>query len=95
VNPLVVIPSILKAPLEYAVTVAVLTVVLAFTEAGDMAIKHLFPKGLMTESVGELVGMCALKFLLSVIAVYLLFVKTRILGLLYLSKKNELGWIGR
>jgi hypothetical protein len=95
VNPLAVIPSIMKVPLEYTVTVIVLASVLLITQVGDIGLKLLFPKGLMTESIGELVGMFGLKFLLSLIAVYLLIVKTRILGLLYLCKKDVLGWIGR
>lgn len=95
VNPLAIIPSILKVPLEYIVTVIILATVFIFTKLGDILLLFLFPKGLMTQSVGELVCMFALKFIWGLIGLYLLTVNTRILGLLYLCKKDKLGWLGR
>lgn len=96
VNPLVIIPSILKVPLEYIVTVVILAAVLIFSKVGDILLDHvLFPKGFMTESMPELLAMIGLKFLWSLVGVYLLIVNTRILGMLYLSKKDKLNWLGR
>jgi hypothetical protein len=94
VNPLVIIPSILKVPLEYLVVVAVLVGMLVFTQVGDILMKYLFPRGMMTESIPELLAMFGMKFLWSLVGVYLLIVKTRVLGLLYWCKKGKLGWIG-
>lgn len=95
VNPLVIIPSILKVPLEYIVTVAILAAVVVFTKVGDILMIVLFPKGMLTQSIGELIAMFAVKFVWGLISLYLLTVNTRILGLLYLCKKDKLGWLGR
>jgi hypothetical protein len=95
VNPLIIIPSILKVPLEYLVTVVILAGVLIFTKVGDILVAAAFPKGMMTNSIPELIAMFAVKFIWSLIGLYLLAVNTRILGLLYLSKKDKLGWLGR
>lgn len=95
VNPLAVIPSVLKVPLEYLVTVVILASVLIFTKVGDIVVALMFPKGMLTQSVGELVAMFAVKFMWGFIGLYLLTVNTRILGLLYLCKKDKLGWLGR
>jgi hypothetical protein len=95
VNPLVIIPSILKVPLEYIVTVVILASVLIFTKVGDIVLTLAFPKGMLTQSVGELVAMFAVKFVWGFIGLYLLTVNTRILGLLYLTNKDKLNWLGR
>jgi len=95
VNPLVVIPSILKVPLEYIVTVVILASVLIFTKVGDIVLALAFPKGMLTQSVGELIAMFAVKFVWGFIGLYLLTVNTRILGLLYLTNKDKLNWLGR
>lgn len=95
VNPLAVIPSILKVPLEYVVTVVILAGVLLFTRAGDLLVTLIFPKGLLTQSIPELLEMFGIKFFWSLVDIYLLAVNTRILGLLYLCNKDKLGWIGR
>jgi hypothetical protein len=95
VNPLVILPSILKVPAEYIVTVVILAAVLIFTKIGDIVLAAAFPKGLMTQSIPELLAMFGLKFLWSLVSLYLLTVNTRILGLLYLCKKDKLAWLGR
>lgn len=95
VNPLAVIPSILKVPIEYAVTVIILAAVMLFTRAGDSLVAYMFPKGMMTQSIPELLEMFGVKFFWSLVDIYLLAVNTRILGLLYLCNKDKLGWIGQ
>lgn len=95
VNPLAVIPSILKVPLEYVVTVVILVAVLIISRVGDIVLELAFPKGLMTDSIPEFLAWVGLKFFWGLVGVYLLIVNTRILGMLYLSKKDKLGWIGR
>ncbi len=94
VNPLVVIPSILKVPLEYVITVFILIAVVVFTKVGDFVVLVAFPHGMSTDSIPELLGLVGVKIVWSLVSIYLLVVNTRILGLLYLSKKDKLGWIG-
>jgi hypothetical protein len=94
VNPLVVIPSILKVPLEYLVTVFILMAVVVFTRVGDIIVAIEFRHGMSTDSIPELLGLVGVKFVWSLVSIYLLVVNTRILGVLYLSKKDKLAWIG-
>lgn len=95
VNPLVIIPSILKVPGEYVVAVVVLTAVMVFSKVGDILLEHAFPEGFYTKSIAVLLAMLGVKFIWSLVGVYLLMVNTRVLGLLYLSKKDKLGWLAR
>jgi hypothetical protein len=91
-NPLVVVPSILKAPLEYIVTVILLGSVFGVQRLGDVIAAT--AKGLTysTTSMSVLFLSFGLRACWSFISVYLLTVNMRILGLLYLTKKNEFGW---
>jgi hypothetical protein len=91
-NPLQVIPSIFKVPLEYLVALVALAGVLGIRALGDFMLGLIFPKGLSTRSIGELLGMFAAQAFWSLVSLYLLVVGMRILGLLYLTKKDQLGW---
>jgi hypothetical protein len=92
-NPLVVVPSMCRVPREYVVTVVLLATVFGFRVAGDETIKYLFgPTALLTHSMAQLLGMFAARVFWSFVSLYLLTVTMRILGLLYLTKKDELGW---
>src|SRR5207249_11407052 len=55
-NPIQVIPSILKVPLEYLVTMLLLAIVLGLRPLGDEIIPMIFPKGLRTHSMAKLFG---------------------------------------
>jgi hypothetical protein len=82
-NPLLVIPSILRIPLQYLLTVLLLGGVLALRWAGDAFLQRLLP-------IPFLVGI-----VLGFVSLYLLTVEMRILGLLYLINKDRLGWFNR
>jgi len=91
-NPLQVIPSILRVPLEYLVTLIILAGVLLVRWLGDIALLALFPRGLATHSATKLFGYLGGQAFWSFTGLYLLTVGVHILGLLYLTKKDKLGW---
>jgi hypothetical protein len=94
-NPLVVLPAIVKVPLEYIVTVVLMAAVIAIRQGGELALAALFPRGMTTHSMTTLFTMFGARLLWNFIALYLLAVNMRILGLLYVSKKRKLGWFER
>jgi len=91
-NPLVVVPAIFKAPLEYLLTVILLGVIVVLYSLGGGIIDSIFPRGLRTHSMPKLFGFLGSWAFWNFVQVYLLAVTMRILGLLYLSKKQKLGW---
>jgi hypothetical protein len=94
-NPLQVVPSIFKVPLEYLVTIIVVGCVLALRPVGDLVLPMLFPRGLTTHSMPKLFAYLGASAFWSLFSLYLLTVGMRILGLLYSSKKEKLGWLDR
>ncbi|MGH7952209.1 MAG: FHA domain-containing protein [Limisphaerales bacterium] len=80
VNPLLVIPSILKIPREYLVTIILLVLVLVVRWLGETALPAILPIPILPTIIASFLGL------------YLLAVEMRILGLLYWTKKDELGW---
>jgi hypothetical protein len=94
-NPLQVVPSIFKVPLEYLVTMILLACVLGLRPMGDLLLPLLFPRGLSTHSMPKLFAYLAASGFWSLVSLYLLTVGMRILGLLYLTKKEKLGWLDR
>src|ERR1044071_3097712 len=91
-NPLVVVPAIFKVPLEYILTVIVLAAIMGLRALGEPMIAAVFPRGLTTHSMAKLFAYLGATGLWKLTAVYLLAVNMRILGLLYLTKKQKLGW---
>jgi hypothetical protein len=83
VNPLLVVPAIVRIPLHYLVTVLLLGGVLAARWAGGYLLPMVLPVPIVPTLVAGLIGL------------YLLTVEMRILGLLYLTHKEELGWFKR
>jgi hypothetical protein len=83
VNPLLVIPSILRIPLQYLLTVLLLGGVLALRWAGESFLGNLLPFPILASVIFGFAGL------------YLLTVEMRILGLLYLANKDRLGWFNR
>src|SRR5205823_1012541 len=55
-NPIQVVPSIFKVPLEYLLTMLMLAIVLGLRPLGDEVIPIIFPKGLRTHSMAKLFG---------------------------------------
>lgn len=94
-NPLVVLPAIVKVPLEYIVTVILLAAVIGVRQVGEVGMTELFPKGMLTHSITTLFEMFGARVLWNFIGLYLLAVNMRILGLLYVAKKRKLAWFER
>jgi hypothetical protein len=90
-NPLVVLPAIFKAPLEYLVTVIVMGVILALRMGGEKFLAYVLPS-MTTHSMTDLFLMLITRSLWAFVVVYLLAVNMRILGTLYVTKKRALGW---
>jgi hypothetical protein len=91
-NPLQVIPSILRVPREYLVAVVVLAAVFGIRALGDYALVTLFPRGLATHSISKLLAMFAAQAFWGLASLYMLTVGMRILGLLYVTRKDKLRW---
>jgi hypothetical protein len=91
-NPLVVVPAIFKAPLEYLVTVVLMAIILALYNSGNTVISAIFPRGLLTHSVPKLLGFSGSWAFWYLFQLYLLAVNMRVLGLLYVTKKRKLAW---
>jgi len=94
-NPLVVIPSICKVPLEYLTTLIVLGLALTVHETGDQLLPLLFPRGVITHSMLQLLAMLSLQATWGVASLYLLAVNVRALGLLFVTSKEKLSWLRR
>jgi len=94
-SPLTVLPAIIKAPLEYIVTLILLAAVLATRWLGDAVLPALFPRGLSTHSMPKLIAFLAAQAFWSVACLYLLTVAVHILGVLYVSKREQFGWLNR
>ena len=92
VNPLVVLPAIFKAPVEYLVTVVLMGIILALYNLGDPLIHAIFPRGLTTHNMAKMFGYLGAQAFWLFFQLYLLAVNMRILGLLYVSKKRKFGW---
>jgi NADH:ubiquinone oxidoreductase subunit 3 (subunit A) len=60
---------------------------------GGLLLDKLFPNGVTTQSVGELAGLAASVAFLSFVSLYLLIVAVHLLGLIYVTRKDELGWL--
>jgi len=93
-NPLVIVPSMLRVPLEYLVTVVLFAVVFGFRIASRVAMARLFPDGLTTQSIGSLLGFLGSMALASFLALYLIIVAVHTLGLIYVTRKEKLAWLG-
>jgi len=91
-NPLVVIPSILKVPLEYFVAAILLAGVFGLRAMGDFVVEIAKGAGYFTEDMTLLLVTFGIRAFWSFASVYLLTIGMRILGLLYLTKKDKLGW---
>lgn len=91
-NPLVVIPAILKVPAEYLVTTILLSAVFGTRFIGGTIAAAAKSEGLHTRDMSVLLLTFGLRAFWSFASVYLLTVGMRILGTLYVTKKQKLGW---
>jgi len=94
-NPLVVIPSILKIPLHYLVASVVLMGVFGARQLGGIVSSLLGSESMTTHSLSAFFIMIGMQAVWAFMSVYLLTVNMRILGLLYNSNKEKLGWFSR
>ena len=91
-NPMVVIPAILKMPLQYLVTAVLLMVVFGVRQLGNMMAGAAEGVSFSTRDMSVLFMALGFRAIWSFVSVYLLTVSMRILGLLYITKKHKLGW---
>jgi hypothetical protein len=83
VNPLLIIPSILKIPVEYLFTILLFALVLLVRWLFSTFLPSLVHLRILCWIIGGFLGL------------YLYIVEMRVLGLVYWWKKNELGWFSR
>jgi hypothetical protein len=77
---------------EYLVAVVMMAIILALYNSGSTVIDAIFPRGLLTHSIGKMFGYLGAWAFWYFFQLYLLAVNMRILGLLYLTKKRKLAW---
>jgi hypothetical protein len=94
-NPLVVVPTIFKAPLDYLVTVFLMGTVFGFRLLGGIVVTMLAGTTYTTRNMNVLLIALGVRAFWSFLTVYLLTVNMRILGILYLTKKDRFGWFSR
>jgi hypothetical protein len=91
-NPLVVIPAIFKVPLQYLVTAILFALIYGASQTGDLLMEQMRSTTYRTTSTSVFVLAVVLRILWSFFSVYLLTINMRILGLLYLTNRQKLGW---
>ena len=91
-NPLVVIPAILKVPLEYLVAAVLMAGAFGMRELGDLVMSGMKMVGYSTRDMSVLFMSFGLRAVWSFVSVYLLTVVMRVLGLLYVTNKHKFGW---
>jgi Inner membrane component of T3SS, cytoplasmic domain len=91
-NPLVVVPSILRVPGQYLVTVILFAFLFGFQQIGNLISSIAGSTAFTTTDMSVMFLSFGIRIIWSFISVYLLTVNMRILGLLYLTQKEKLGW---
>ncbi len=84
VNPLLILPSIARIPLQYALTVVLLGLTVAAREEANHLLLIGLPAGFLFILLRAVVS--------NLLGLYLLIVDLRILGLMYSTNKQRLGW---
>ncbi len=93
-NPLVVLPAMMKAPVEYGTTVLFMLAVYGVSLIGDMLSSNAGSNMMFTKNMSTFFVNAGIKAALGLISVYLLCVTMRLLGLFYNATKQKLGWFG-
>lgn len=94
-NPLVVFPAIMRIPVEYFVTAIMLMSVFGIRQLGNLLASVAGGVTLSTRDMKTLFIAMAVQAGIAFVNVYLLTVTMRVLGLLYLRKKEKFGWFSR
>jgi hypothetical protein len=93
-NPILIIPSITRVFKEYLVACGLLIFILALRFGINLFISVLFQP--LTHDIAMMIVGALVRGLISgFLGLYFLIVEMRILGLLYYTKKDELGWFKR
>jgi len=91
-NPLVVVPSILRVPLQYLVTVIVFVSIFGIQQLGNLVAAGAKTVTFTTTDMSVLFIAIGFRMIWSLVSIYLLTVNMRIMGLLYATQKEKLGW---
>ena len=91
-NPLVVVPSILRVPLQYLVTVVLFASIFGVQQIGGLVSSAVGSATFTTTNISVVLISIGFRMIWSFISIYLLTVNMRIMGLLYLTQKEKLGW---
>jgi hypothetical protein len=91
-NPMLVVPTIFRMPLEYLVASLLLMCVFGVRVAGGLLSGMAGSVSLSTRDMSVLFMALGGQAVWAFISVYLLTVSMRILGLLYIAKKDRFGW---
>lgn len=91
-NPLVVLPSITRVLGQYLITVILFGAIFGVQQIGNIVSGAAGSVAFSTTSLSVMFLSFGISILWSFMKVYLLTVNTRILGLLYLTQKDKLGW---
>jgi hypothetical protein len=91
-NPLVVIPSIMKVPVQYVVTAMFCVMVFGIFLLGSAISSIAGGISMATTDMTQFFLALGVKVAWSLLSVYLLIVTVRILGLFYNANKEELAW---
>jgi hypothetical protein len=91
-NPLVVAPAILKIPLQYLIACILLMSVFGVRQLGSFVSDIAGSVTFTTRDMSVLLLAMAGQAVWAFVSVYLLTVNMRILGLLYNSNREKLGW---
>ena len=91
-NPLIVVPSIIRVPGAYLVTALLVAGIFGVRWLGDALTGEMAGESMMGNSVTTMLLVFALNVVWAFFSFYLLTVTIRILGLLYLTKRERLGW---
>jgi hypothetical protein len=91
-NPLVVVPSILRVPGQYIVTVIMFAAIFGVQQIGNIVSSTAGSVAFTTTEMSTMFIAFGIQLVWSLVKVYLLTVNMRIMGLLYLTQKEKLGW---
>lgn len=91
-NPLIVIPAMMKAPVQYLVTAILMLSVFGVRRLGGILSGGAGTISMTTKDMSVLFISFGVQAIWALISVYLLTVTMRILGLYYNSAKDKLGW---
>jgi hypothetical protein len=91
-NPLVMVPSILRVPMPYLAAFIVFLAIFAVQRIGDIIAGGASSLTFTTTEMSVFFASLGIRMIWSFLSIYLLTVNIRIMGLLYATQKDKLGW---